>query len=256
MDGVLRGLSGSVFVYLDDILIASPSLEQHVKDVRTVLARLSQAGLSINKDKCRFGVDRVDFLGHSVSPNGIKPLPAKVDSLSAFPKPSTKVELQRFLGGINFYHRFIPGLATVLAPLHALQTSVKAQSAKLTWDKPRTDAFQAAKTALENAVQLHHPDSSALLFLTTDASDVAVGAVLAQGEEQCPLGFYSKKLSEAEKKYSAFDKELLALYLAIKHYRTTWKDDSSRSGLTTNLFVVHWRVPRNGRPGKQGTCPL
>ena len=238
MDGVLRGLSSSVFVYLDDILVASPSMDQHVRDVRAVLSRLAAAGLSINKDKCLFGASSVTFLGHHVSPDGIKPLPSKVDTILAFQRPATKVELQRFLGCINFYHRFIPRLAAVLAPLHSLQTSVKAQKAPLLWSASAISAFSNAKRALSNAVQLDHPDPSSVLSLTTDASDVAVGAVLAQGEDHRPLGFYSKKLSDAEKKYSAFDKELLALYLSIKHYRhhlegrsfTVWTDHKPLCG--------------------------
>ena len=141
------------------------------------------------------------------------------DSIKAFPRPITKVDLQRFLGCVNFYHRFIPRLAATLSPLHALQSSVKVQSVKLAWNEEASRAFTAAKRALSAAVQLDHPDPSAALALTTDASDVAVGAVLSQGLDNRPSGFYSKKLTEAEKKYSAFDKELLALYLSIKHYR-------------------------------------
>ena len=238
MDGVLRGLSASVFVYLDDILVASPSMDQHVSDVRAVLSRLSDAGLSINKEKCRFAASSVTFLGHHISPDGIKPLPAKVDTILSFPRPKLKVELQRFLGCINFYHRFIPKIAEVLAPLHALQSSVKTQKGPLQWTAPTSLAFRAAKSALSKAVQLDHPDSSAPISLTTDASDIAVGAVLAQGDDNRPLGFYSKKLSPAETKYSAFDKELLALYLSIKHYRhhlegrkfTVWTDHKPLCG--------------------------
>ena len=152
MDGVLRGLQDSVFVYLDDILVASPTPEQHVADVRAVLSRLAKAGLSINKDKCHFGVSEVNFLGHHVSPSGIRRLPAKVDAILSFPRPVTKVDLQRYLGFINFYHRFIPKLATVLAPLHSLQSSVKAQRATLAWTASSLAAFEASKRAASDAV--------------------------------------------------------------------------------------------------------
>ena len=129
--------------------------------------------------------------------------------------------MQRFLGCINFYHRFIPYLATVLAPLHALCSSVKTANARLEWTSSLSDSFADAKKALTAFVLLIHPstDPSVSLSLTADTSDVAVGAVLSQGPQHCPLGFYSKKLSDAERKYSAFDKELLALYLSIKHFR-------------------------------------
>ena len=217
MDGVLRGLA-SVFVYLDDILVASPTPAQHALDLRAVLSRLSAAGLKLNKDKCVIGVPSVTFLGHSVSAAGIIPLPQKVDAIADIALPATKVDLQRFLGCVNFYHRFVPRLAEILAPLHTLTSSVTEQKAKLIWSGVQLAAFDSAKVALKNAVLLHHPDPAASLSLTTDASDTAVGAVLAQDDDR-PLSFFSKKLSAAEKKYSTFDRELLAVFLSIKHFR-------------------------------------
>ena len=117
MDGVLRGLP-SVFVYLDDILVASSTLQDHVQDLRAVLSRLASAGLTLNKDKCVIGAPSVTFLGHTVSAAGIVPLPRKVDAIAAMELPRSKVDLQRFLGCVNFYHRFVPRLAEILAPLH------------------------------------------------------------------------------------------------------------------------------------------
>ena len=118
MDGVLRGLP-FVFVYLDDILVASPSMSDHLRHVRQVLGRLTGAGLAINVEKCTFGASSVKFLGHQVTTEGISPLAKKVEAVNDMQRPVTKVDMQRFLGCINFYHRFIPHLATVLAPLHA-----------------------------------------------------------------------------------------------------------------------------------------
>ena len=234
MDGVLRDLP-FLFVYLDDILVASPSVAAHVAHVRLLFERLRAAGLAINRDKCCFGRSSVTFLGHTVSSAGIRPLASKVSAIVAIPKPSTKVDLQRFLGCINFFHRFIPHLAATLAPLHALVSSVKAQSAVLTWDEARLRAFRDAKAKLARATMLVHPssDPTSPLFLTTDASDVAVGAVLSQGAANLPLAFYSKKMSEAERKYSAFDRELLALYLAVRHFR------ASLEGRQFTIFTDH-----------------
>ena len=139
------------------------------------------------------------------------------------PRPVTRVDLQRFLGCVNFYHRFVPHLAAVLAPLHALVSSVPKQKDVLHWDPEYIGAFDAAKSKLAQATLFVHPLPSAPLFLTTDTSDVEVGAVLCQSQDgsQLPLAFYSKKLSSAERKYSAFDRELLALYLLVKHFRAT-----------------------------------
>ena len=116
MDSVLRGLT-FLFVYLDDILVASPNMSAHLSHVRQLLRRLDDAGLSINRDKCVFGATSVTFLGHSVSAKGIRPLASKVTAIQAMAKPLTKVELQRFLGCVNFYHRFLPSIASTLAPL-------------------------------------------------------------------------------------------------------------------------------------------
>ena len=133
MDGVLRDLP-FLFVYLDDILIASPSIDVHVTHVRQLFARLQAAGLAINRDKCVFGQPTVTFLGHTVSSAGIKPLASKVAAIVAIPRPATKVDLQRFLGSINFFHRFIPRLAAVLAPLHAIGAAAPKQTSVLDWE--------------------------------------------------------------------------------------------------------------------------
>ena len=135
--------------------------------------------------------------------------------------------------------------------LHALTASVPEPKSLLLWSKQQLSAFQAAKDALQRSVLLHHPDPSAPLSLTTDASDVAVGAVLAQADDR-PVSFYSKKLSDAERKYSTFDRELLAVFLAIKHFRhvlegrsfTVYTDHKPLCGALTSLAE---RSPRQTR---------
>ena len=236
MNGVLGGLD-RVFVYLDDILVASSSLSQHVEDLRGVLSRLAAAGLTLNRNKCILGVSSVKYLGHMVDSVGMTPLPAKVQAILDIPRPRSKVELQRFLGCINFFHRFLPGVASILAPLHALVAAAPKQKSLLLWMDVQSDAFGAAKDALCGAVKLSHPDPADSLSLTTDASLVAVGAVLSNSLG-APLAFFSKKLTPAEVKYSAFDRELLAVFLAVKHFRhmlegrpfTVWTDHKPLCG--------------------------
>ena len=110
--------------YLDDILIASPDNDTNAKHLSAVFSRLLKAGLAINGDKCILDASEVTFLGHKVSSAGLVPVPAKLESIRSMQRPSMKVGLQRFLGCINYYHRFLPGIADVLAPLHALAASV------------------------------------------------------------------------------------------------------------------------------------
>ena len=118
MDGILQDLDFA-FVYLDDILIASTSTLQHLEDLRHIFELLSFNGLIINKSKCVFGVSELDYLGHTVTSNGIRPLTGRTQAIKEFPIPQTRGELQRFLGMINYYHRFLPGIAPKLALLHA-----------------------------------------------------------------------------------------------------------------------------------------
>lgn len=219
MDTVFQNVK-CVFVYLDDILIASTSATQHVEDIRLVCNRLHEFGLAIRLEKCLFGVRSITFLGHEISSAGSVPLPAKVQAISEFPKPINIKSLQEFLGMINFYHRFIPNAASILRPLYS---SMKGhpQSHKLVWTMEMSDAINNAKSALSHATLLAHPSTNVPIALTCDASDNGVGAVFEQYINNAwqPLAFFSKQLQAPERKYSTFDRELLALYLAIRHFR-------------------------------------
>ena len=203
------------FVYLDDVLVASVDHEEHVQHLHTVLSLLKQHGLVINKEKCVLGVEEVDYLGHRVSASGIRPLAYRVRAIEGFPQPKTVGQLQTFLGMVNFYRRFLPSAARVLKPLtDSLRGQQKEQ---LLWSTEMQAAFEAAKAAVCGAVELAHPEAGQELSLVVDASGTHVGAVLQQ--EGRPLGFFSFKLDQAQQKYSAFDRELLACYLSIRHFR-------------------------------------
>jgi hypothetical protein len=119
---------------------------------------------------------------------------------------------------VNFYHRFLPHCAELMQPLHAL---LKGKSQAITWTDAATTSFQATKDALAKASLLTYPTPNAPTCLMTDASDTAVGAVLQQNIKGTwkPISFFSRKLTPAETRYSTFDRELLALYLGIKHFR-------------------------------------
>ena len=220
MDQVLHGLPFS-YAYLDDILIASKDAEEHHSHLRQVFTRLQDHGIQINPAKCVLGEPTLEFLGHLVDKDGIHPLKDKVQAVRGYPQPTTQRELRRFLGLINFYHRFIPGCARILHPLHALLSDKAPKNATLEWTRSATEAFNAIKEALSNASMLCHPQSDAPTCIITDASDVAVGAVLQQCIDSIwsPIAYFSRKLRPAETRYSTFDRELLAIYLAIKHFR-------------------------------------
>ena len=220
MDQILAGLP-YVFVYLDDILIASKSREDHKRHLEEVLEILQMNGLVVNREKCELGVKSLTFLGHLVTPKGIKPMPERVKEIRSFPAPHDKAGLQRFLGMVNFYHRFMPEIAKKLIPLHKTVGSVKTKNGPIEWSDECQASFDPAKKALADITILHHPSPSAEMTLTVDASDVAMGGQIEQKIEGkfSPIAFFSKKLSLAERKYSAFDRELLAIYSAIQHFR-------------------------------------
>lgn len=219
MDNLLQGLP-YLFVYLDDILVASDTLDQHIQHLNQLLTILKDNGLIVNLNKCVFAQPSLDFLGHHLSSEGITPLPSSVTAISAFPQPQTIKDLQRFLGLINFYRRFIPTAASILIPLtNALLGSPK----KLIWTPQMTTAFTTVKAVLTKATLLAHPQPTATLALATDASDSHIGAVLQQFHNNSwqPLSFFSAKLSPPQQKYSTFDRELQAIYSAILHFRSS-----------------------------------
>ena len=199
IDQVLHGLH-FCYAYIDDLLIASSSPEEHKQHLRLVLERLNEHGIIINPTKCVFGVDQLDFLGHHVDSMGIRPLEEKVHVIREFPRPNTQRKLREFLGLINFYHRFIPRCANILHPLNNLLAPSKDSVKTVQWNDDALTAFVAVKEALANATLLAHPKPDALTNITTDASDVAVGVVLQQYINHCwcPITYFSKKLQPAE----------------------------------------------------------
>lgn len=220
VDEVLRGLD-FCYAFIDDFLVYSPDEATHEEHLRQIFQRLQDYNMVINVPKCVFGVSQVTFLGYTVSAEGVKPLDTKVEAIRNFSIPKTVRELRRFLGMINFYRRFIPGAAEYQAPLHALLTGSVKGSHPIDVCGDALQAFEKCKESLCRSALLAHPDIQARLALVTDASDNATGAVLQQftNNNWQPLAFYSKKLSTSQKKYSAYDRELLAIYQSIKYFR-------------------------------------
>ncbi|CAH1731650.1 unnamed protein product [Aphis gossypii] len=219
INSILTGFD-FVFAYVDDVLIASVNAEQHVEHVRAVLGRFEEFGIAINPGKCVFAASTLTFLGHVVDAQGLRPNPDSAAAIRQWPQPQTKKELQRFLGSLNFYHRFVAGAAKLQAALYDIAAAVKGRDGPLSWNDAAEESFRLCREALADTTRLVHPRSDAPLRLSTDASNIAVGAVL----EQCvegnwqPLGFFSRKLSGAQTRYSTYDRELLAAYLATRHF--------------------------------------
>jgi cleavage and polyadenylation specificity factor subunit 1 len=207
-----------VFVYLDDMLIASKSREEHEYHLREVLHRLQANGLVLNVAKCVWGLSEIEFLGHKISAEGVAPLANRVAAVQRFPRPANTQQLQAFLGLFNFYRRFVLAAAAIVMPLTDALKGSPASKKPIQWSQQMVAAFDAAKAALSAAALLEHPAARAEISLVTDASSTHIGATLQQrrrGGGWRPLGFFSGKLSAAEERYSAFGRELRHIALQV-----------------------------------------
>jgi cleavage and polyadenylation specificity factor subunit 1 len=221
IDSVLRGLP-CVIAYLDDLLVYSKSEEEHLQHLEAVLTRLAYQGLKVQLSKCVFMKSEVTFLGHHVSADGIRPLESRVETIKNWPVPREAAALRRFLGVIGFYRRFIPSFASTATPLQDLLTASLRSPRSYQWSDIHQVAFDDLKQKLAERLLLCHPNPSCSAYqLVTDASATSVGAALHQtiGDQTTLIGMFSKKLSAAQQNYSAFDRELLAAYLAVLHFR-------------------------------------
>ncbi|GFW29798.1 transposon Tf2-6 polyprotein [Trichonephila clavipes] len=179
--------------------------------IASMANRLSSYGLKLNISKCVFGVTELIFLGHLITPDGIKPLPDKVQAVLDYKQPETVGSLRKFLGLLNFYRRFLPKAAEQQYLLSEFLKGSKGKkdSKPLNWSSEAITAFQRCKQALADAALLAHPSPSAPLALHVDASDYAIGGALHQvvDSELQPLAFFSRKLTSSEKFYSAYDRK-------------------------------------------------
>ena len=208
-----------VFCYLDDIIIMSKNLKEHRQTLRQVFARLRDHGLVVKASKCVVAAQNLSFLGYHVSSAGIS-LPNKVAAIREFKLPHTKKQLRTYLGMYQFYAHFVRGSSQWLQPLYNLVASSPPKKPIL-WDDAHIKHFEESKDALADATQLAFPDPDADTELVTDASGNSIGCVLQQAKNgvTTPLAFWSKGLTQAQRNWSVFEKELFACYASLRHFR-------------------------------------
>ena len=214
MENLLQGLP-HIVVYLDDILVTGRSKDEHIRNVAEVLRHLETAGMRVKREKCAFMLEEVEYLGHTITVQGLRPTAEKTRAIVDAPAPCDITQLKSFLRLINYSSKFLPQLSNTLAPLYGLLQKKKPWS----WGQPQVDAFQHAKELLTSSSVLVHFDPSRDLLLAYDASPYGVGAVLSQvmddGSDQ-PVAFASHSLTPAEKRYAQLDKEGLAIIFSVK----------------------------------------
>ena len=218
MNKLFRHMIGkSVFIYMDDILVASKSPEEHKEHLREVLQILRDNNLYVNLEKCHFNMPEVNYLGHVVGRGGIRPDPKKVQIVQDWPQPNTVHDIRSFLGLTNYFRRFIKDYAALAAPLNRLLQKDGTQTCK--WNAACEKSFEALKKALVTAPVLAIPnlEDPYELEVWTDASDSAVGAVLLQNGH--PIAYESRKFSGAKKNYHTTDREMVAIIHALRVWR-------------------------------------
>ena len=215
MTSVVAGIPG-VAVYMDDIVVHGPHRETHDERLDQVFQRLARRNLTVNTEKCLFGVAEIPFVGHRVSGKGIAPLSSNIEAILRLPPPQSVSDLSTFLGMTNYYLRFVEDYSRITESLrHLLRKEVP-----WVWSAECQSAFQRLKEKITSAPILAHFSSEASTFITCDASGSAIGAVLSQeqGGVERPVSFASNALSPAEQKYSVGEREALACVWACEKW--------------------------------------
>ena len=219
---MIQGLIGRIcLAYLDDVIVFSKRRNEHVNDLRAVLDRIRDAGLKLKPAKCKLFGEQVLYLRHVISPAGVSPDLAKLRVLADWPLPTTVCELQSFLGFVNFYYDFIDEQTALTSSLYDM-TAARTGTEPVHFTCEDIKRFAELKRRLSAAPRLAHPNLDAPFTLYTNASKFAVGAVMLQcdtaGVER-PISFFSKKLSSAQRNYSTFERECLAVVCSLEHFK-------------------------------------
>lgn len=219
MDKVIGfDLMPAVFVYLDDIVVASNTLEEHMKLLKEVATRLKTANLTISLEKSRFCRKQIKYLGYLLTEKGVSIDSSRIAPILDYARPKNVKDVRRLLGLAGFYQRFIRNYSRITVPITDLLKKCKK---KFCWTDEAEEAFMELKSVLTSAPILANPDFTKTFTIESDASDTAVGAALVQeldGETRV-IAYFSKKLSRTQRAYSSVEKECLGVLLAIENFR-------------------------------------
>ncbi|GFU94430.1 retrovirus-related Pol polyprotein from transposon 297 [Trichonephila clavipes] len=214
IDLILKPVIGRfVLVYMDDVIITSPSFKDHLDHLNQVITSLRDAELTLNKKKCHFARDKLKYLGLIISKDGIETDSNKIRAITEMRPPKNNREVSKFLGMTGWYQIFIPRYADICEPLYQL----KKKGAKFNWSKEAQDSFDKIKRTLTEAPVLQLPNFSEQFNLFTDASGVGIGAVLQQNQK--PIAFASRTLNKAERNYTVTERECLAVIWALNKFK-------------------------------------
>jgi hypothetical protein len=232
-----------VLVFFDDILIYGATYEEHIVHIRSVFDLMAQDQWKIKLSKCSFAQRKISYLGHIISEKGVGTDPDKEAVVASWPTPSSAKELQSFLGLAGYYRKFVRNFGIISKPL----TDLLKKNVLFIWTLAHEESVQTLKTALSTSPVLVLPNFNKVFCVETDASGLGVGDVLMQSGQ--PLAFISKALGPKSLGLSAYEKEYLAILIAVQHWRpylqhaefVIFTDQKSLSHLSEQRLNTHWQ---------------
>ena len=234
MDQVLKGIPSTCCI-LDEMIITAKTDEEHLKNLQSVLQRLHDYSLRVNKEKCSFFQKEITYCGHNIDSNGLHKTQAKIEAITCAPKPGILTQLRAFLGLVNYYSKFMPNLASVLHPLYQLLQ----KDVKFKWTAGTQKAFEKVKTLITAETVLTQYDPDLPVRLACDSSAYGLGAVISRvmenGEER-PIAFASRSLNSAQKNYAQIHKEALAIIWGVKKFHCYLYRKNSPWSRIINLY--------------------
>ena len=212
-----------VMAYIDDIVIATETIEDHIMKIKEVFECLREAGFKMRAQKCDFMRTKTKYLGRIVSADGIKPNPEAVAKFQESLPPRDKEELQSFLGFAHYYRDFVPFHAAKVQPLQDLLK----KNQQFYWEEKHQEAFDSVKQALADATTLAAPNDQGRFVLDTDASTVAIAGILHQEQEyngktilRPPIIYGSKSLTKPQLNYGAPKLEMYAVFYFVEKFHS------------------------------------
>ena len=264
-------------VYIDDIIIHSKTFEDHIRNIEEVFQKLRKAKLKLGPEKCHFGFKEIKFLGHIIGKDGIKTDPAKIEKVKNYSRPVNLTQLRGFLGLAKYYRKFIKDFAKIAKPLNDLTKGMKSKPLEIrdgikmkrkksekekskedegfmnNWGEKQEEAFKAIKKKLISAPILIYPDFKKEFILYTDASNIALGAVIHQkGDDglEHVIAYENKTLNKAEQNYSTTELECLAVVWAIEKF--DYYLEGNKFKVVTDHIALKWLFDKTIRKGRIG----